>query len=352
VEAKSGLKKQLGSIKRQALATDQQALVTTSFLSEGQNLPLVVRPSVAGVDLAQWATNNLAWLTTQLHHYGGVLFRGFGVDTSQAFETVISAASGELLEYRERSSPRSQVQGNIYTSTEHPADQTIFLHNENSYQQAWPRQIFFCCTIEPATGGETPIADVRKVYQRLDPALRQRFIDRGILYVRNFGGGVGLDWRNVFQTADRAEVDAYCERVGMQAIWGENDHLQTRRMGRAVATHPITGDLVWFNHATFFHVSTLEAPIRDGLLAQFKPEQLPNNSYYGDGSPIEPEVMETLRAAYHAETIMFPWERGDVLMLDNMLVAHARSPFTGSRQVLVGMAHPTTQGDVANAING
>jgi alpha-ketoglutarate-dependent taurine dioxygenase len=336
------IKKQLGGIKRKALNTTQESLIKHSYLQPGQTLPLVVEPALEGVDLIDWAGSHRDWLTQQLHSHGGILFRGFGIANPELFERFVTAASGELLEYRERSSPRSQVVGNIYTSTDHPQDQTIFLHNENSYQRAWPLQIFFCCTIPAQSGGETPIADVRKVYQRIDPAIRQRFADKQVMYVRNFGGGVGLSWQTVFQTEDRAAVDEYCRQAGISTEWRAGDRLRTRRVGPAVAQHPVTGEPVWFNHATFFHVTTLEPQIRDALLAQFQPDDLPNNTYYGDGTPIEPEVMEALRAAYEQETISFPWQRGDVLMLDNMLVAHGRAPFTGSRQVLVGMAHPTS----------
>ena len=34
------------------------------------------------------------------------------------------------------------------------------------------------------------------------------------------------------------------------------------------------------------------------------------------------------------------WQEVDVLLLDNMLVAHGRAPYTGARAILVGMAEP------------
>jgi hypothetical protein len=77
------------------------------------------------------------------------------------------------------------------------------------------------------------------------------------------------------------------------------------------------------------------------MVAEFSDGDLPANTYYGDGSPIEPEVLDHLRAAYHAETVSFPWQQGDLLMLDNMLVAHGRAPYAGARQILVGMSEPT-----------
>jgi hypothetical protein len=35
--------------------------------------------------------------------------------------------------------------------------------------------------------------------------------------------------------------------------------------------------------------------------------------------------------------VSFPWQRGDILMLDNILAAHGRAPYEGPRKILVGM---------------
>jgi hypothetical protein len=76
-------------------------------------------------------------------------------------------------------------------------------------------------------------------------------------------------------------------------------------------------------------------------LLSFGKDQLPDNTYYADSSDLEPTVLEGLRAAYLAEQVSFPWRTVDVLMLDNMLVARGREPFTPPREVVVGMAAPT-----------
>jgi CheY-like chemotaxis protein len=64
------------------------------------------------------------------------------------------------------------------------------------------------------------------------------------------------------------------------------------------------------------------------------------------GSPIEAQVIEELRQAYSEETITFPWQQGDILMLDNMLVAHGRAPYAGDRKILVSMGQPQQRADV------
>jgi alpha-ketoglutarate-dependent taurine dioxygenase len=308
---------------------------------------LLVQPAIPGVDLAVWAAGHRAWLETQLHAYGGLLFRGFGVASSMILDQVIAAIAGEPLSYRERSSPRTQVSGNVYTSTEHPPDQRIFLHCENSYQHVWPRRVFFCCVTPAETGGQTPIADTRRVFAQIDPAIRRRFADRQVMYVRNFGDGLGLSWQAVFQTDDPAVVEDYCRAAGITWTWRDGQRLTTRQIRPAIARHPDTGQDVWFNHATFFHVTTLDPLIREVLLSRMREDELPNNTYYGDGQPIEPAVMDEMRAAYAASTRLFEWERGDLLLLDNMLMAHGREPFTGTRRVLVGMAAPMAWSDLA-----
>ena len=163
------------------------------------------------------------------------------------------------------------------------------------------------------------------------------------MYVRNFGDGFGLDWQTVFQTDDQAAVEAHCRKSGIQVEWKPGNRLRTRAVRPAVTRHPKTGEPLWFNHATFFHVSTLESGIRESLLEEFAEDELPANTYYGDGTPIEPETLEHLRALYLREMRSFPWEKGDVLLLDNMMVAHGRAPYRGARKVLVGMAEPITR---------
>lgn len=333
--------------RRRAVGVSTSELVTERPLFAEGGVPLLVEPAVEGVDLAEWAKDKHDWIEERLRQGGGILFRGFGIKTPDRFEAVIAAVAGNLLEYKERSSPRSQVVGNIYTSTDYPPDQSIFLHNENSYQYAWPLKIFFYCHIAAETGGETPIADVRKVLAAIPEDLRRRFEERGIAYVRNYRQGMGLPWKEVFQTDDPAVVEEYCKGAGLEPEWLPDGDLRTRSRRPAVARHPRTGEALWFNHATFFHISTLPEPIRNALLERYGEDALPNNTYYGDGSPIEPEVMETLRGAYGAATVTFPWQQGDVLLLDNMMVAHARNPFTGQRKVLVGMAEAINREEVA-----
>ena len=340
VAARKPQLKKLDLNRRKSISVSQDELVTLGSLPGVGNLPLVIQPAVADVDLATWAANHQSFINTHLYKHGGLLFRNFNVSNVTEFERFITSTSNEWAEYREAATPRRQISDNIHTSTEYPADQYIFLHNENSHCDSWPLRIYFYSVTPAQHGGETPIADCRNIFARIDPQIRERFLAKKVMYVRNFGAGLGFPWQTVFKTTEKSGVEEYCRKSGIKTEWKDNDQLRISYVREAVAKHPHTNELIWFNHATFFHVSTLESSVREALLAQMPETELPYNTYYGDGSPIEPSVLDELRAIYREETIAFPWEQGDVLMLDNMLVAHGRAPFTGQRKILVGMSDP------------
>ena len=335
---------------RKAVRFSAEELVETGFLVDGVAFPLVVRPRGADTNLASWAEGQRGLVEGWLLEHGALLFRGFGIGSVEEFQQVARAVSPDLLDYQERAAPRVEVARNVFTSTEYPADQPIPLHHEMSYSHNWPTKIWFHCVQPAQSGGATPVADDRKVFGLLDPEVKRRFLAKKVMYVRNYGGGVDLPWQEVFQTTDRAEVEAYCRKAGMQHEWRGDDRLRTRTVRQVVATHPRTGDTVWFNHAHMFHVSNLEPAARAALLAVFDEDELPRNAFYGDGSRIEDEVLAEIRATYDRAAVAFPWQQGDVLLLDNFLASHGRQPFTGPRRIVVAMAelytdpsHPTPE---------
>jgi alpha-ketoglutarate-dependent taurine dioxygenase len=303
----------------------------------GAPAPAIIQPLQRRLDLVDWAAANIAEIEALLLRHGAVLLRGFKINGSAHFERLIEAMyQRELLEYRNRSTPRTVVKGKIYTSTEYPADEHIPLHNENAYTSSWPSKVFFFCVKPSETGGETPIADSRRIYARLPAELRDKFERLGVRYVRNYGL-LDLPWQEVFQTEDRAEVEAFCTQRGIDYAWKDDGGLRTGETCQASAVHPVTGEKVWFNQAHLFHASALKPEVREALYAGLGEQDLPRNACYGDGTPLEAETLQTIRAAIDAETLVFPWQAGDILLVDNLLAAHGRRPYSGSRQVLVGM---------------
>jgi alpha-ketoglutarate-dependent taurine dioxygenase len=278
----------------------------------------------------------------KLTEHGAVLLRGFDVPDVASFDRVVRAFSGEPLTYAERSSPRTTIEGQVYTSTEYPATEEIFLHNENSYQASWPQVLYFYCRQSPETLGATPLSDIRTVYELIDPAVRTEFEQRRWSVVRNYQSKFGLSWQYVFNTEDKQEAEAHCAANGLTAEWLPGERLRTRAIRDAVHRHPRTGVPVWFNHIAFFHISTVNEQDRAGLLELFSPDELPANTLYGDGAPIPDDVVAHLRDCYRAATTRFDWQEQDVLIVDNMAAAHGREPFTGKRSIGVAMGEAYT----------
>ena len=128
----------------------------------------------------------------------------------------------------------------------------------------------------------------------------------------------------------------------------QKEKLKTYSLREAIATHPITKEKIWFNHAAVLHISTLPPLQQEMLLEQFNKEDLPNNSYYGDGTDIDIEDLNIIRNSYLQETEKFSWQKGDILMIDNLLVAHGRESYSGSRKIVVGMTNPMSWEELIN----
>ncbi|MEO1350731.1 MAG: amino acid adenylation domain-containing protein [Cyanobacteria bacterium J06635_15] len=303
---------------------------------------LTIQPNRADVDLGGWATGQRTVLHQKLLQHGALLFRGFSIPTAREFEQAAEAISPDLFgEYGDL--PRAGVSGKVYGSTPYPEDKAILFHNESSHLQQWPMKIWFCCLQPAQQGGVTPIVDCRRVYQALSPEVRDRLAQKQLMYVRNYIKGLDVNWQDFFHTTDRSVVERRCQAAAVDWEWLADDGLQTRQVRPAIARHPHTRDWVVFNQLQLHHLSYLDAPTQASLLSLFGADRLPRQVYYGDGSPIEPAVLEALQIAYTQAEQVFTWQQGDILMLDNMLMAHGRQPYVGPRRIAVAMGEIMAQ---------
>lgn len=308
------------------------------FMLDAQDDPPTARSLQS---LTEWLSGNRALFELWLARYGAVLLRGFNINTPAEFESVVQTVQPTLLDYVGGDSPRTRITGKIYTSTEYPETYQISLHNELSYAHQWPRKIFFYCAVPPAQGGETPIVDCREVFQALDPQLRERFARRKIRYVNNLhgGDGMGKSWQDAYETNERSAVIQHLSDSGVDFKWDQRGNLRTNQLREAVVAHPVTGEMVWFNQAEQWHPSTLDLKNRRALKALgMKEEDLPHYATYGDGGPLDENELNDIRTLMREKAVCFPWQQSDVLVLDNVLVAHGRNAFKGPRKILVAMA--------------
>ncbi|WP_439686107.1 amino acid adenylation domain-containing protein [Cupriavidus oxalaticus] len=320
----------------QAAAADPASQVRLRPLRAGEAFPIVIEPAVPGLDPVAWAARSRELVAATLHRHAGIVFRGFDLPGPQAFEAFAEAMHPGLYgSYGDL--PKKEGGRNTYRSTPYPERQMILYHNESAHLERWPRKQWFFCELPSAVGGATPIVDCRELLRRLPPALAEAFARRQLMYVRTFTPRLDVDWRDFYKTGDRAEVEARCRAAGIDCRWLDGDVLQTRTVCPAIVSHPVTGERSFFNQVQLHHVSCLEADVREDLLEMVGLERMPRHVMFGDGTPIPDEAMALIGELYEACAVRFDWQRGDVVMLDNMLAAHARDPYEGPRKIVVAM---------------
>ncbi len=314
------------------------------FASE-QRLPLVVealRDDGAGPEaLLRYYQENFDLIESKLLEHGAILFRGFGIIQQKVFQQTVRSLPGRMLDYVDGNSPRTKLTSGVYTSTEYPPEFFISMHNELSYSERWPARLFFCCVTAPGEGGETPLADSRTILRNMSPELVDVFTRKGVKYIRNLHGGRGYgpSWQKTFETQDRTVLEEYCKSSGIQLEWKPDGGVRLWHVRPAAATHPKTGEAVWFNQADQFHPSTHPPEVYQSLKALYKSRetQMPQNAVFGDDNAIEDWMLDEVRETTKSEIRLFSWQQGDLLMVDNMLVCHGRMPFKGPRKILVSM---------------
>lgn len=305
------------------------------LLPECAGLPVIVRAREPRTPLDGWLERCWHAVAASFHAHGAMAFRDFLCPDRATFLEAIRNMGSQPFHIREESSRRIHLGDGIYTATEHPAQLDIFPHHESSYSLTVPARVFFFCADRDGSGGETLLADGCRIGQQVRPELRKELDERGWALVRRYGDGLGISWQQAYGTQSREEMEAYCTRNSTEVRW-TGTTLFTRQVRRATLNHPVSGRAVWFNHICFFHHSALPAD----LLALLRAEkcELPFDTTYGDGRPIEIGAVEELRTAYRACSVSFEWHSQDVLVLDNLRIAHGRRAYSGRRRLLFAAA--------------
>ncbi len=270
---------------------------------------------------------------------GAVLLRGLGVRSAAEVAEVTSALGIQPIAEHEGFAPRTPYAGVAYSSSHWPADEAMCMHHELSYAAEVPGRLVFGCLTAPAKGGSTKVADSQQVLRALPADLVAPFLRDGWLLTRMYHE-IGVSWTDAFGTQDPAEVDAYCAVGELEHEWLPDGRLRTRQRRAAVITHPVTGAPGWFNQIAFLNELTLDPVIRGYLIDVYGPSGLPFNTMYGDGTPISGDTVDLINEVYSQATVGESWQDGDVLVVDNLRMAHSREPYEGAREIVVILGDP------------
>lgn len=324
----------------------------TSFINQ-EKLPLVIEPADAKMSFSEFLDlldRKNSFFKQSLLQYGGLLFRNFPICNEHEFGAAIqSLQTGGFIDYIGGDSPRKKITEGIYTSTEAPPSMKLPLHHELSYVKNYPKHIYFYCEIPPVTDGETIIADARKILQALDAGVRARFMEKGLRYVSRYPFKSAIldfinrshkSWINVFETEDKAEVERKCLENEISYQWNRNDWLQISQVRPSVISHPQTREEVWFNQAHHFDFNPKFLGWKKYIgtrILYCRKHTLLHDVSFADGAKIPREDLYHILDVLDQNAIKFPWKKGDMMVLDNILSMHGRAPFQGKRRVLTAM---------------
>lgn len=313
------------------------------FDRRGGDLPLVLTPKggvpFSAETLARDIRRHARVITALLNREGAVLFRGYDVREPSEFHVIAEALISESFDYTLGDSPRSRVSDGVFTSTDYPREYPINLHQEMSYSTVKPDLLAFFCRVPASSGGATPLGDFRKILEYLPAELIERFSTRRLRYRRTLHGGRGMgkSWMDTFNTSDRARVEQILFAVDASFAWRSDGSLRVEEVVPGVTSHPVTGETVWFNQAEQWHASSMDPEVLE-VMSELSPVQdFPHYVEFENGDPLELSDIQLIRDAQDAVTRRFTWERGDVLFVDNYLVAHGRDPYDGDRSVMVSL---------------
>ncbi|KVO42597.1 TauD/TfdA family dioxygenase [Burkholderia ubonensis] len=297
-------------------------------------------PARPGVALAEVFRRHAAYVAAWLDRRGALLFRGFEIGGPRELDQLCRWIGAGPCESREETSPRTRIAGSVYTASEYPAQYPIAFHNESSYQSTLPSKLVFHCAQPSQTGGATRLADCRAVWRALPDALRTPLAQHGYRLSRTYHPHFGMSWRQAFGVDDRADVDAIARRDCIRLDWKCDDVLTTTQVRPCVGTHPRTGETCWINHLYFFHHTNLPAHAREALSGDERTDYLVNDTHHANGEAIAPDTLAAIARAYEANAVSVHWQPGDVLLVDNLSVAHGRDPYVGARALYFAQIDP------------
>ncbi|SDO68924.1 TauD/TfdA family dioxygenase [Pseudomonas jinjuensis] len=321
-----------------------------------EGLPLFVEPASERLknDFAAfkaWFVGHEKPLQDLLHTYGALRFRGFPIHGSEDFAAMMAHYPNADMGYTGGGTPRAALAGKVFEATRFPKHIRLPLHQEMSYLKHWPLMVGFYCHVAATEGGATDIGSIARLESLLEPSFLERIRKHGLIYKRNFRDkylesddklhpdlvSLHRPWQEAFFTESKEEAQLACEKMNLEWKWLDDGSLETVYRTSGFVTHPVLGTQHMFNQANT--MNTIDSGVNSinwpAYTARYTNRPKPTECTFGDGTPMTHDEVLQYREAGHKATVIAPWQSGEVMLVDNILVLHGRSPFDGERNVQV-----------------
>ncbi|HXW45756.1 MAG TPA: TauD/TfdA family dioxygenase [Streptosporangiaceae bacterium] len=324
------------------MSSSAKALLADVQLEPGKPPMLQAGP---GTGAPNWLAEHRDALRAAVAEHGCLRVCGLGLRDAGEVTAAFRLLATDLMTEREAFAPRRIYSAGVYSSSRWPPNQVMCMHHELSYALQFPGLMLFGCLSAASEGGATAVADSPTVFKTLPTELTMRFEREGWLLTRNYGEDIGTSVAEAFGTDERDAVERYCRANAIEFEWQGDGRLRTRQRRPAVVRHSVTGQRCWFNQVAFLSEWTMDPEVREYLVDVYGADALPFRTSFGNGDPVDADIVELVNDAYERSTLREPWRAGDLMLVDNIRSAHNRDRFAGVREVLVAMADPVRVAD-------
>lgn len=350
--------------------------------TDQESTPLVIEPlkSSSSTFLREFLERNSQSIIRDIAKYGALLLRGFEIDSSSSFEKAILSIHGMRgmrdilfqLPGRLQPVPGSQfVYPTSITSRGEKTGGTLkfeLFHSENYGFPDVPSYVGFFCGKPCWLGGETGMINVAHLYSNLPQGLKQRLESSACLVQLHSIPAAARKYKLTEQ-----ELRDFASKTKLPVVQlGEVPYVAIYKS--SVLEHPITRERTLT--VNFNWIPTLQREVIDTFLNNYGgvrwtihrslwrspwlgciartlrgSGETPDDHVYviGDSPVTHTTSLSSLFSAEDVRSIAlimrrsysdFVWRKGDVLLLDNLKIAHSGMPGMGSRQLQIMMCNP------------
>ena len=357
-----------------------------------KSIPLVLEPQTSAdkISLKDILAGNSEQILKEISNNGAVLFRGFAIKSERDFEQAITSIKGMrcMNSYFMSELGRTLIEGTdfvFYTNKLKKTGGTLTFggfHNENFNSTDVPRFICFFCIEKPLLGGETGLVDMAKVYEDLNQDLRNKLEPK--TFHSHSWGATSISERYSISVDKIKEICSVFGLASETLPSGEDiillykpslienpDNNKTAFISNFTLEIPglhsylnnlfrqdykgwkwIYHKLAW-KHSFLIWLSKVKLKTlpRRIKLAILKRLHKPNNKVSRKASQAQRtpekiatafnrEEMKLLAESMHKHFSSFTWKKGDILIVDNLQLAHGGMPGFGSRVIRALLCNP------------
>ncbi len=361
--------------------------------------PLVLEHQGSGKgtleELMTYLSDNSDELVEGLDRHGALLLRNFKIESEVDFENALTSLShiNCMDDYFLAETGRLLVEDTKYVFYTNKFYKTgaglafgIF-HNEGYRSADVPHYVSFCCLKPSRQGGETGLVDMAGVYTALSSELKAKLESKTF-----FSESVSLSFLAKKYDVPITRVEEFCQQQGYK-ITTDNDsqdktlvlfkptvieHPRTKRpavimnMGLKIMKglenyfkEDYRGSKWWLHRLSWKYkfiyyldmisrVSRISEKNREvkkeaslmkidqagGTKSKIKHRGSEHLSYDTLEKVITTDEGKQFQKAFRENFVSFRWEKGDVLIVDNLRMCHAGMPGKGARTVRAIMSNP------------